>query len=67
MNGHRVFSHPRGKYFYMDQVFLAEKIWPLVMNNHVAHVSYNSKWPGDKRSFLIENPDKTFIGQPFEK
>jgi protein O-GlcNAc transferase len=65
-NSHRFFNHPRGKYFYMDQIFLADKIWPLVINKHLAHVSYNSKWPGDKRFFSTENPDRSFVGQPFE-
>ena len=67
MNGHRVFSHPRGKYFYMDQVFLQEKIWPLIINKHIAHCSYNSKWPGNKKHFLTKNPDNSFVGQPYEK
>jgi hypothetical protein len=66
MNGHRIFGHPRGKYFYVDQSFLGERIWPMVINKHIAHVSYQSKWPGDKRPFAIENEDGSFVGQPFE-
>lgn len=65
-NQHRAFGHPRGQYFYMDQLFLAEKIWPLVINKHIAHVSYNSKWPGDKRPFRVANPDGSFVGQDFD-
>ena len=66
LNGYRIFSHPRGKYFYMDQIFLAERIWPLIINKHIAHESVPSDYPGDKRKFPIENMDKSFVGQPFE-
>ena len=65
-NGHRIFGHPRGKYFYMDQVFLAERIWPLVINKSMAHVSIKSKWPGEKKPFTVINEDESFVGQPFE-
>jgi len=64
-NGYRSFMHPRGKYFYNDQLFLSDRIWPLIMNNHIAHVSYNSKWSGDKRNFRVKNPDDSFVGQAF--
>lgn len=66
MNGHRVFSHPRGKYFFMDQSFLAEVIWPMVIDKHIAHECVTSSYTGDKKSFNIQNPDNSFIGQPFE-
>lgn len=66
MNGHRIFSHPRGKYFYMDQIFLAERIWPLIINKHIAHESVKSDYPGDKRKFPIANSDGMFVGQPIE-
>lgn len=66
LNGHRVFSHPRGKYFFMDQSFLAEVIWPMIINKHIAHESVVSNYGGDKRKFKVENPDKSFVGQPFE-
>lgn len=66
LNGHRIFSHPRGKYFYMDQIFLAERIWPLIINKHIAHESVPSTYPGDKRKFPVENPDKMFVGEPIE-
>jgi len=65
-NTHRLFTHPRGKYFYMDQIFLAERIWPLIINNHIAHESTPSNYTGYKRRFSIENPDGTFVGQPIE-
>jgi hypothetical protein len=66
LNGHRVFSHPRGKYFYTDQLFLAEIIWPLIINKHIAHESVLSTYPGDKKKFPIENLDSTFVGQSME-
>ncbi len=66
LNGHRIFSHPRGKYFFTDQSFLAEAIWPLIINKHIAHESVPSTYPGDKRKFPVENPDGMFIGQPIE-
>jgi len=66
LNGHRIFSHPRGKYFFSDQSFLAEAIWPLIINKHIAHESVVSTYPGDKRKFPIANPDGMFIGQPFD-
>jgi len=66
LNGHRIFTHPRGKYFFVDQSFLAEAIWPLIINKHIAHESVPSTYPGDKRKFPVENPDKMFVGQPLE-
>jgi hypothetical protein len=66
-NQFRIFSHPRGKYFYSDQLFLADMIWPLIVNTHIAHESVESTYPGDKRKFPIENPDGTFVGQPIEE
>lgn len=65
-NGHRIFSHPRGKYFYVDQYFLAEAIWPLVINKHIAHESVKSVYPGDKRKFTVFNTDGSFIGQTID-
>ncbi len=62
-NGHRVFMHPRGKYFYIDQSFLQETIWPMIANKHIAHESVKSSWSGDKRTFKIENDNKMFVGQ----
>jgi len=62
-NQHRIYNHPRGKYFFVDQSFLQDCIWPLIINKHIAHEGVTSKWPGDKRPFIIENENKTFIGQ----
>jgi len=66
LNGHRIFSHPRGKCFFSDQSFLADYIWPLIINKHIAHESVPSTYPGDKRKFPVENPDGMFVGQPME-
>ena len=62
-NQHRIFSHPRGKYFFIDQSFLGEVIWPLIINKHIAHESVKSKYPGLKKDFRIKNPDGTFVGE----
>lgn len=62
-NQHRIFGHPRGKYFYIDQSFLQERIWPLIINKHIAHESVPSNWAGDKRPFKVENENKMFVGQ----
>lgn len=62
-NQHRIFGHPRGKYFYIDQSFLQERIWPLIINKHIAHESIPSNWSGDKRQFKVENENKMFVGQ----
>jgi len=62
-NQHRVLSHPRGKYFYVDQSFLQETIWPRIINKHIAHESVLSQWSGDKRPFKVENENKMFVGQ----
>jgi hypothetical protein len=62
-NQHRVFGHPRGKYFFIDQSFLQETIWPLIVNKHIAHESVQSQWSGDKRPFKVENEGGMFVGQ----
>lgn len=62
-NQHRIFGHPRGKYFFIDQSFLQETIWPLIVNKHIAHESVVSQWGGDKRPFKIENEGGMFVGQ----
>lgn len=67
LNGHKIFSHPRGKYFYTDQYFLAEVIWPLIINKHIAHESVPSPFPGYKLGFSVTNPDGSFIGQTIDE
>jgi len=62
-NQHRIFNHPRGKYFFVDQSFLQDCIWPLIINKHIAHESVISSWGGFKKPFIIENDDKSFVGQ----
>lgn len=65
-NGDKFFISPRGKYFYNDQLFLMDEIWPLIVNKHIAHESVISKYPGYKKDFSIKNDDNMFVGQPFE-
>lgn len=62
-NQYRIYGHPRGKYFFIDQTFLQERIWPLIVNKHIAHESVQSEWAGFKKPFTIENIDKSFVGQ----
>jgi hypothetical protein len=62
-NQHRIFGHQRGKYFFIDQSFLQESIWPLIVNKHIAHESVQSQWGGDKRPFKVENEGGMFVGQ----
>ena len=59
-------SHHRGPYFNTDQPFLWRYVWPMVINNHIAHIRDlpNLRFTGNERLFPIENPDKTFVGQP---
>jgi hypothetical protein len=65
-NKHLYSMHDRGKFFYTDQVFLAEYIWPLVADKHIAHESVVSCYGGDKRPFPITNPDNMFVGKQIE-
>jgi len=65
-NGHRILMHPRGKFFFADQSFLGDVLWPLVINKSLAHESIPSNYGGLKKDFRIKNEDGTFIGQPFE-
>jgi len=60
---------PRGMYFNMDQPWLWQYIWPKIINSHIAHIKNLSslKLIGNEKLFPIENPDGSFVGQPFEK
>lgn len=62
-NQYRLFNHPRGKYFFVDQSFLQECIWPLIINKHITHEGVSSDWPGVKLPFTIQNSDNSFVGQ----
>lgn len=66
LSGPRSFGHERGLYFYTDQTFLEDCIWPLVKDNHIAHESSPSRYPGDKRPFRVANRDNMFVGQQIE-
>lgn len=58
----------RGMYFNMDQPWLWKHIWPKIINSHIAHIKDipELKIKGDEKIFPLENPDGTFVGQPFE-
>jgi len=59
---------PRGMYFNTDQPWLWQYIWPKIVNSHIAHIMDlpNLRFTGKEKLFPIENPDKSFVGQPFE-
>lgn len=58
----------RGAYFNMDQPFLWKYIWPKIINTHIAHIKDlpNLRFTGNEKLFSVENPDKSFVGQPFD-
>jgi hypothetical protein len=58
----------RGKYFNTDQPFLWKCIWPRVINTHIAHIKdlASLRITGKEKLFPIENPDRSFVGQPIE-
>jgi len=58
----------RGMYFNMDQPWLWQYIWPKIVNSHIAHIMDlpNLRFTGNEKLFPIENPDKSFVGQPYD-
>jgi hypothetical protein len=61
-------NHPRGAYFNTDQPWLWKYIWPKIINSHIAHIKDlpNLRFTGKEKPFTIENPDRSFVGQPYE-
>ncbi len=58
--------HPRGPYFNTDQPFLWSRIWPLIVNNHIAHVKDgipSLKIKGNEKLLKVELPNNGFCGQ----
>jgi len=60
---------PRGKYFNSDQPFLWRCVWPRIINSHIAHIKDlpNLRFTGREKLFPLENPDGSFVGQPFDE
>lgn len=58
----------RGEYFNTDQPWLWKFIWPKIINSHIAHIKDlpNLRFTGKEKLFPIENPDKSFVGQPYD-
>jgi len=58
----------RGMYFNQDQPWLWRYIWPKIINSHIAHIKDlpNLRFTNNEKLFPIENPDGSFVGQPFE-
>ncbi len=59
----------RGKYFNTDQPFLWRCVWPRIINSHIAHIKDlpNLRFTGREKLFPLENPDGSFVGQPFDE
>ena len=51
-------SNPRTRFHGVDQDFLCQKIWPLIKNDHLAHIAAHDslKFTGKERGFRITNP-----------
>ncbi|MFH0919397.1 MAG: hypothetical protein V1913_03475 [Fibrobacterota bacterium] len=58
--------HQRGSYFFSDQDFLTEMIWPRIRKKHLAHSSAN-RLTGRERPFSVALPDGCFVGQQFDE
>jgi len=60
--------HERGPYFNTDQPFLWRYVWPRVINTHIAHIKDldRLRFTTREKLFRVENPDKSFVGQPYE-
>ena len=37
-------NNPRGKWYGSEQVFLAKYVWPVIKNNHLAHILKDEKF-----------------------
>jgi hypothetical protein len=59
----------RGPYFNTDQPFLWQYIWPKIINSHIAHIKDlpNLRFTGNEKLFPVENPDGSFVGQPYDE
>ena len=59
----------RGMYFNTDQPWLWQYIWPKIINSHIAHIMDlpNLRFTGNEKLFPIENPDGSFVGQPYDE
>ena len=57
--------HVRGDYFYTDQTFLSEHIWPLIQNRHMAHDSHYN-FSGHDKNFSFGLSNGLFVGQAYD-
>jgi len=56
---------PLGQYWGLDQEFLRKKVWPHVIDNHLAHDDSRRKTRREKR-FRVKLPKGQFVGQRFD-
>lgn len=52
----------RNKFFYTDQTFLSNFIWPRIKDNCIVHDD-NARITGTEKSFLVKLSDNQFVGQ----
>jgi hypothetical protein len=59
-------EYVKGNFWQVDQNFLREKIYPLVINNSFIHDSYQS-YNHNSKQFPSERINKEFIGDVFDE
>jgi hypothetical protein len=59
-------DYNKGDFWQVDQNFLREKIYPLVVNQSIIHDSY-LKYNTDSKKFPTERINKEFVGDVFDE
>jgi len=59
-------DYTKGNFWQVDQNFLREKIYPLVINNSFVHDSY-SNYNIESKPFPTERINKEFVGDVFDE
>jgi hypothetical protein len=59
-------DYHKGDFWQVDQNFLREKIYPLVVNQSIIHDSY-LKYNTDSKKFPTERINKEFVGDVFDE
>jgi hypothetical protein len=59
-------NYNKGDFWQVDQNFLSEQIYPIVVNSSFVHDSYHNlnSW---SKNFLIERIDQEFVGDVFDE
>jgi len=54
-------------YYFLDQLFLNQKVWPKIKDHHVAYIGNGGRsYTSNDRSFPVNLPDGQFVGQVWE-